>query len=307
MSTPAHVVVYGAYGHTGRFIVEELLAKGVTPVLAGRDARRLEAYRPAGQLERCVATIDSASDLERAFADAGVVINAAGPYLDTGLPVARAAIAAGAHYLDLSAEQAAVRAIHLHLDGAAKAAGVTLVPAMAFYGCFADLLAARALSGRTRADRVDVAVWLDRWWPTEGTRITGERNTVPRQVLRAGQLSDLGEPPTSRWTFADPVGEQAMVEVPFSEVMTIARHLEVTELRSHLATGALSDVRDASTPGARGQRRARAIAPALRHGGGGGHPWSDATRGRLGAGHLRRERAAHRRGDDPAARGPRPG
>ena len=38
---PNQVTVYGAYGHTGRFIVRELLKRGWTPVLAGRDAAKL--------------------------------------------------------------------------------------------------------------------------------------------------------------------------------------------------------------------------------------------------------------------------
>ena len=36
-----NVLVYGAYGHTGRFVVTELLRRGLTPVLSGRDAARL--------------------------------------------------------------------------------------------------------------------------------------------------------------------------------------------------------------------------------------------------------------------------
>jgi hypothetical protein len=35
------ILVYGAYGHTGRFIVSELIDKGFTPVLSGRDRQQL--------------------------------------------------------------------------------------------------------------------------------------------------------------------------------------------------------------------------------------------------------------------------
>lgn len=243
------VVVYGGYGHTGRFIVNELLDKGIVPVLAGRDAERLRAFDPGTESpERLVATVDDDASLHRAFAGADVVINAAGPYLDTGLPVARAAVACGAHYLDLAAEQGAVAELHRELDAEARAAGVTVVPAMAFYGGLADLLVGHALAGDTRAARIEVAVWLDRWWPTEGTRITGERNNLPRLVVRDGHLVELGPASESSWTFAAPVGEQSMVRTPFSETITISRHIEVAELHSHLATGALGDVRDSSTP-----------------------------------------------------------
>lgn len=37
------VTVFGAYGHTGRFVVAELLERGFVPVLSGRDAEKLKA------------------------------------------------------------------------------------------------------------------------------------------------------------------------------------------------------------------------------------------------------------------------
>src|SRR4029434_4398296 len=37
------VVVFGAAGHTGRFVVSELLRRGLTPILSGRDAAKLKA------------------------------------------------------------------------------------------------------------------------------------------------------------------------------------------------------------------------------------------------------------------------
>src|SRR6185437_9570237 len=36
------IAVYGAYGHTGRFVVAELLRRGFVPVACGRDAARLQ-------------------------------------------------------------------------------------------------------------------------------------------------------------------------------------------------------------------------------------------------------------------------
>jgi short subunit dehydrogenase-like uncharacterized protein len=39
------VLVYGAYGHAGRFVVAELLRRGLVPILSGRDAGALEKLR----------------------------------------------------------------------------------------------------------------------------------------------------------------------------------------------------------------------------------------------------------------------
>lgn len=250
MNANERVLVYGATGHTGRFVVDELQRRGLVPVLAGRSAERL-ADVPArhAALERRVAGVDDPDLLRRAVSGAGVVVNCAGPFLDTALPLARAAVESGAHYLDVTAEQPVVQALYRDLDAPARAAGTAVVPATAFYGGLADLLVTAVLDGDTQADAVDVAIGLDRWWPTAGTRVTGARSTAPRLAVRAGVLTPLESPaPSGTWAFPGTLGDQAVVQLPFSEVVTIARHLDVGELRSHLNTAPLADLRDAATP-----------------------------------------------------------
>jgi Saccharopine dehydrogenase NADP binding domain len=250
MSTSERVLVYGAAGHTGRFVVDELRRRGLTPVLAGRSAARLaDAAQRHDGLEQRVVGLGDPGLLRRAIDGVDVVVNCAGPFLDTALPLATAAVATGAHYLDVTAEQPAVAQLYLELDRPARDAGVAVVPAMAFYGGLADLLVTDALDGQTRADAVEIAIGLDRWWPTAGTRTTGARNTATRQVIRDGVLAPLPDPaPTGTWSYPQPLGDQPVVQLPFSEVLTISRHLRVGELTSYLNSSALAHLRDESTP-----------------------------------------------------------
>ena len=243
-------MVYGATGHTGRFVVDELMRRGLMPVLAGRSAARLaEAARRHDGLEQRVVGLDDSDRLRRAIDGVDAVVNTAGPFLDTALPLATAAVAGGAHYLDVTAEQPVVQELYRELDRAARDAGVAVVPAMAFYGGLADLLVTAALDGPTSADAVEIAIGLDRWWPTAGTRITGARNTSIRQIIRNGVLVPLPDPaPTGMWSYPPPLGEQPVVQLPFSEVVTIDRHLRVGDLTSYLNSSSLADLRDESTP-----------------------------------------------------------
>ncbi|GAA4381946.1 saccharopine dehydrogenase NADP-binding domain-containing protein [Nocardioides caricicola] len=235
-------LVYGATGHTGRFVVDELLRRGLTPVVAGRSAERLAGLFP--DLERRAFAVDHPD-----LSGVGAVVNAAGPFLDTAAPLARAAVAAGAHYLDVTAEQPAVQEVYRATHDEARAAGVAVVPAMAFYGGLADLLVTAALDGETGADEVTVAIGLDRWWPTAGTRVTGARNTAPRLVIRDGALVPLTAPaPTGTWSYGAPLGDQEVVELPFSEVLTIDRHLRVGTLTSYLNAAPLAELRATDTP-----------------------------------------------------------
>lgn len=239
----ALVAVYGASGHTGKFVVAELRRRGIPVVAVGRDLSRLPADVPGR-----VAAIDDPAALDRAFAGCAVVINCAGPFLDTAAPVVEAALRAGCSYLDVTAEQASAQVTFETYDRPARDAGVAVIPAAGFYGGLADLLAT-ALVGDEPADTITTAVALDRWWPTEGTRRTGERNRVPRMVVENGRLAPMAVPTSNiDWSFAAPHGTQAVAELPFSEIITIARHLPVRSLRSYLNAAALNDVRDAETP-----------------------------------------------------------
>ncbi|KAF1707606.1 saccharopine dehydrogenase family protein [Pseudoxanthomonas sacheonensis] len=250
MSTDRTVVVYGAYGHTGRFVVAELLERGWIPVLSGRDAGKLAALGDAFPgLERRLASVEDPASLDRALAGAMGVINCAGPFLDSAAPMIEAALRARIHYLDVSAEQQAVLDVFDRFSGAAKAAAVTVIPAMAFYGGLADLLATAALGDWPDADAIDIAVALDSWHPTAGTRLTGARNHYRRLVIAGGKLEPLADPPPSRrWTFPEPFGSQDMIALPFSEIVTLSRHVRSAEVHSYMNLAPLKDLRDPHTP-----------------------------------------------------------
>ncbi len=85
---PAHrVAVYGAYGHTGRFVLAELRRRNFVPVACGRDAGKLAALAAATGIETRVAATGDPAALDAAFADVAAVLHCAGPFLDTAKPV----------------------------------------------------------------------------------------------------------------------------------------------------------------------------------------------------------------------------
>ncbi len=244
------VAVFGASGHTGRFIVAELLRRGVSAIAIGRDEARLAE---AGFLDRGVetriATIENPVSLDRALAGAAAIINCAGPFLDTAEPVVAAALRARVHYLDVTAEQASALATFERFDASAREAELVIVPAMGFYGGLADLLATAAIGEWASADEICVGIALDSWRPTQGTRLTGQRNTARRLMVVDGKLAPLADPaPTASWNFPKPFGAQDVVELSFTETILIARHLRVSNLHTYLNLVPLSDLRDPTTP-----------------------------------------------------------
>ncbi len=76
-------MVYGAYGVTGRLIVEEALRRGHRPVLAGRDAARLQPMAQKLGLEFVAVSLDDAHGLRGALSHVRLVVHAVGPYFET--------------------------------------------------------------------------------------------------------------------------------------------------------------------------------------------------------------------------------
>ncbi len=244
------IVVYAAYGHTGRFIVAELQRRGWTPLLSGRDPAQLEAM--ASDLPGVswrAAAVDDPAALDRALQGAVAVINAAGPFMDTAEPLLEAALRAGAHYFDTAAEQRVAQAIFERHDERMRNAGLVAMPAVAFYGALADLLATAAMGDWREAQAIDIAVGLDHWHPTRGTRVTGERNLARRWVVEGGALTPMPDPaPTRSWAFPEPFGTQEVVLLPLAETVVIARHLHSDTVRPYINLAPLRELRDPSTP-----------------------------------------------------------
>jgi len=126
---------------------------------------------------------------------------------------------------------------------------VTLIPAAAFYGGLADLLVTAAADPQAGIDRVDIAVGLDSWRPTRGTRVTGERNRATRMIQRGAKLTALPQPAQEAvWSFGEAMGTQEVVMLPFTEVLTVSRHLRADTIESWFAESALRELRDPNTP-----------------------------------------------------------
>jgi saccharopine dehydrogenase-like NADP-dependent oxidoreductase len=254
MTANRTITVYGAYGHTGRFVVAELRRRGWSPVLAGRDPGKLQALADHhGDLEVRPADIDSSEELDRAVEGAAAVINCAGPFLLTAVPVIEAALRAGLPYLDVAAELEAVADTFAHFDDRARQAGVVIVPAMAFYGGLGDLLASAALREWSAADEITIAYGLDSWHPTRGTRASGEVSRQRRQqrrvVYTGGEMQYRTEtPPVVEWDFPAPLGTQKVVaEFTMADSVTIPRHVATSEIRSYMSQVAVADLSDPGT------------------------------------------------------------
>ncbi|MFJ4841040.1 saccharopine dehydrogenase family protein [Streptomyces sp. NPDC088746] len=254
MRSTRTVAVFGAYGHTGRFVVAELRDRGFIPLLSGRDADKLKALAHETGLDAIPATVEDSSSLDRLLADAAAVINCAGPFAATAAPVIEAALRAGIPYLDVAAEIEANLDTFAHFADRARDAGAVIVPAMAFFGGFGDLLATAAMGDWTEADQAHIAYGLNHWHPTTGTRTAGAVSRQRREGRRlryaGGQLEYRhDDPPLLDWEFPDPMGPRSVVgEFTMADVVTIPSHLSIPDVCTYMTVEAARDIAAPDTP-----------------------------------------------------------
>ncbi|MFF1547642.1 saccharopine dehydrogenase family protein [Streptomyces sp. NPDC058291] len=248
------VAVFGAYGHTGRFVVAELARRGFLPVASGRNAKALEELADERGLEVRAASVEDPVSLDGALAGTVAVINCAGPFASTTGPVIEAALRAGIPYLDVAAELEANLDTFAHYRERAQNVGAVIVPAMAFFGGLGDLLATAAMGDWAEADEAHIAYALSSWHPTAGTRLSGavsrERRGDQRLRYRGGQWEHrIDQAPTLEWSFPDPMGPRQVIgEFTMADVVTVPQHLAIPDVTTYMTVEAIQDIAAPHTP-----------------------------------------------------------
>jgi short subunit dehydrogenase-like uncharacterized protein len=254
------IVVYGATGLVGRHVCGELDAAGASFAMAGRDEAALDRLSYAAA-DRHLAALDDERALARAFKRARVIINCAGPLAEVGEPVLLAALAAGAHYVDLGGDQAFVHAMYERHESAMRRAGRACVMGCAVNGALGDLAAARAAQHvcgiaeedpqpvRTQAaprlaedrplDEVVIAyVFDDLVLSPTSQRAVFAGLHARGLVWRRDRWESVAAAAAKRRVNAGAAmgGEREVVSFPGGEVITVPRHVAARAVQTFVST-----------------------------------------------------------------------
>jgi saccharopine dehydrogenase (NAD+, L-lysine-forming) len=231
------ITVYGATGYTGRLVCAELARKKLPFVISGRDEKKLKTLAQyCGNPEIIVAALDDAAALKKMASSAKVVLDCAGPFVLMGRPVQDAAIAAGAHFLDITGEIKWMRET-LGRDAEAKKANVALINAVGFDVVPTDCAAVLAAEAAgAPVERVRIA-FVTR--PTKASQGTA-RSAV--EGMQHGSLAWLDgewvQEPVGKevWEvpFPDPMGRKTCVSVPWGDVATAPRSTGAKTVRTFM-------------------------------------------------------------------------
>ncbi|MCI4667230.1 MAG: saccharopine dehydrogenase NADP-binding domain-containing protein [Bacteroidia bacterium] len=135
------VLVYGAYGYTGSLIIRMVESYGLVPILAGRNASKLESFAKDYPYESKSFSLEETDKLHAALEEVDLLLHCAGPFMYTAKPMMEACIEKGVHYLDITGEIDVFELAH-DMDAKAKAANIMVMSGVGFDVVPTDCMAA---------------------------------------------------------------------------------------------------------------------------------------------------------------------
>lgn len=231
-------LIYGANGYTGELIAREAAHRGMRPILAGRDAAKIEPLARELGLEW------RAFDLEHPdLSGVQLVLHCAGPFLHTSALMVNACLTAGAHYLDITGEIVVFESVFRRHEEAITR-NVALIPGVGFdvvpTDCLAAMLHKRmpdatelwlAFSSKSGVSRGTLKTMLEGMPHGGAIRENGKIRRVP-------QMFDVREIP-----FAS--GPRISMTIPWGDISTAYRSTKIPNIRvySSQSRGALKQLK----------------------------------------------------------------
>lgn len=153
----SRILVLGGYGGFGSGISDRLAQQDHEVLVAGRSLERARRFC-AGRLGLTPLAL-ARDDVAAALAEhrPALLVDAAGPFQGASFAVAQACIAAGVHYLDIADARDFVSGIGA-LDGAARAAGVTVISGASSVPALSGAVARQLAAGLGRVTAVEIAI-----------------------------------------------------------------------------------------------------------------------------------------------------
>jgi short subunit dehydrogenase-like uncharacterized protein len=211
-------MIYGANGYTGELAAREAVRKGLSPILAGRNAEAVGRLAQELGLQSRAFSLGDAQGTAAELYGVKAVLHCAGPFLHTSAPMVAACLATGTHYLDITGEIPVFETV-LAQGEPARRAGVALLPGAGFDVVPSDCLAARLARALPGATELALAFYSEKGGISRGTMktkieslphagaIRKDRKIVPVPVAWDSREIDFGGRAGRRWAMTIPWGD----------------------------------------------------------------------------------------------------
>ncbi|HEV2111488.1 MAG TPA: saccharopine dehydrogenase NADP-binding domain-containing protein [Gammaproteobacteria bacterium] len=230
----SEILVYGAYGYTGRLIVDEARAQGLEPVLAGRDAHQTRQLATESGLTGLAFDLADRTALDQALIGRRLVLHCAGPFAHTWRPMAEACLRQKVHYLDITGEIEVFEALAT-LDASARKAGVMLLPGVGFDVVPTDCMAAHLKQRLPAATQLTLA-FMGGGGFSRGTRRTMlEGLGAGGLARRDGRIQRIPAAWKTRRVDFGTGGVRTTVTIPWGDVATAYHSTGIPNIETYAA------------------------------------------------------------------------
>lgn len=211
-------MIYGANGYTGEMIAREAVRRGYRPVLAGRRRESVEALARDLGLETRIFSLENTVEAISQLKGCALVLNCAGPFSVTALPLMETCLRTRTHYLDITGEIDVFETAQ-SMNPRAQNAGIVLCPGVGFDVIPTDCVAA-ALK-----DAMPDAIQLNLGFDSRSVFSPGTAKTAIEGLAQGGKIRQGGKIITvpiaydvRRIDFGD--GEKDAMTIPWGDVST---------------------------------------------------------------------------------------
>jgi short subunit dehydrogenase-like uncharacterized protein len=228
----SELLIYGAYGYTGRLIVTEALRVGLKPVVAGRDPMKTQALAAEHHLTGVAFDLHDPAALAKALAGRRLVLHCAGPFSETFRPMAEACLQRGLHYLDITGEIEVFEGLAA-LDARAKSVGCVLLPGVGFDVVPTDCLALHLKQRLPGATHLALA-FMGGGGFSRGTRRTMlEGLGTGGKVRRDGRIAPVPAAWKTREVDFGGGGRRRVVTIPWGDVATAWYSTDIANIETY--------------------------------------------------------------------------
>jgi len=228
------VIIYGSYGYTGELIAEECLTENISVLLSGRNEVRLKTQSEKTGYPYKAVDINDPTALLNLLKDGDVLINAAGPFINTASLTVEACIDTKTHYLDINGDVKVFELIRSYSEKA-NDAGIMLMPGVGFDVVPTDCMALKL------KNRMPDAIELKLAFATIGGGIShGTATTVAGRLGEPAVRRENGElipvPLGKNGMWVD-FGEKRMfvMSIPWGDVSTAFVTTGIPNIESFMA------------------------------------------------------------------------
>lgn len=165
------IIIYGAYGYTGELIALEFINKNYKILLAGRNEDKLKALSLKTGFDYSTGDLNNKTQINELFSQAYLVINAAGPFINTCVQVVEACIESKTHYIDINGDIKVFELIKTYNQKALNT-GIMLLPGTGFDVVPSDCLAVKLKKLMPDAINLNIAFATIGGGVSHGTALT---------------------------------------------------------------------------------------------------------------------------------------